>query len=195
MTCRLEVSRDSYGSFLLGWLAPGVLYARFEQTLSAQLGARFARRFCALVGEVRPVHYFADSSELISYDLLAIAAILDAVLSKKEQFKLIVARPWNGALGPRAKTFAAAVQCMEYVTSAAEFEARLQAASSEGFAELPRFTPSIHRSASAETYPLTAQTDVESSRCEPACAAGIQGAPDNVSKLGSPPKLTLARRR
>jgi hypothetical protein len=134
----LERLSDSHGAALLGWVAPGVLYAHFEQTISAEVGARFALRFGSLIEDAQSVQYFADSSELASYDLVAMVAILDTILSKKDQFKVIVARPWSGALGPRARAFAAGLQCVEYVTSAAEFDARLRAAAP--LADVRQFT-------------------------------------------------------
>lgn len=52
-----EDQRDSFGSFVLGWLKPGVLYTRFEQTISAELGAR------ALAGAFGCVEYVPSAPE------------------------------------------------------------------------------------------------------------------------------------
>jgi hypothetical protein len=119
---------DPHGSVLLGWVEPGVFYARFEQTISAELGVRFAARFTSLIGDSVCVRYFTDSSRVVSYDMQAMAAVVDAALTMKRHFQLIVARPWQGVVGERALRFAAAFQCMEYVTSEEAFDARLRAA-------------------------------------------------------------------
>jgi hypothetical protein len=122
----LERLRDPYGSAILGWLAPHVLYARFERRISADLGVRFARRFAALIGDKVGVHYFGDSNDVESYDLMALTAVMDAMLAKRAQFELIVARPWKGALGSGALALVDQFGCLEYVQSAAEFDARLR---------------------------------------------------------------------
>jgi hypothetical protein len=124
----LERLSDPAGSAVFGWLGPNVLYARFEATLSQALGARFAMRFTTLVGETVAVHYFSDASQVVSYDLAAFASIADAMLAKRHQFKLIVTRPWGGALGAKARAHQDSFGCLEYVLSGQEFDARLKAA-------------------------------------------------------------------
>jgi hypothetical protein len=136
MTHELEHIRDDQGSVVLGWVAPRVLYARFERTISANLGAQFSVRFAALMSESIGVRYLADSSAVASYDLLALAAVGDAVFSRRQQFKLIIARPWSGPLGAKARTLAGALGNLQYVSTAAEFNAHLAAAAPEALGHI-----------------------------------------------------------
>lgn len=124
----LELLADASGCIVLGWLGAGTFYARFEGTISAGLAESFAARFESLIGDSVGVHYFADSLGLAAYDLRAMGLIVDAVLAKRRQFKLITARPWQAELGPQAHAFATAFGVVEYVTVAEDFEARLSAA-------------------------------------------------------------------
>jgi hypothetical protein len=124
----LERLSDPAGSVVFGWLDANVLYARFERTISEKVGTHFAQRFTSLVGETVAVHYFCDAGEVVSFELGAFDGIVDAMLSKRAQFKLIVVRPWAGALEARAQTLPESIGCFEYVRSGPEFDARLRAA-------------------------------------------------------------------
>ncbi len=110
---------------LIGWVAPSVLYARFESTVSEALAARFADRFTSLMGDALEVVYFVDSSSVTSYELRAAAVVMDVTLAKRSQIDAMVARPWAGAMGPKAQGYADAFGSVEYVTTAAELDARL----------------------------------------------------------------------
>jgi hypothetical protein len=136
MSFELECFGDSGGSLHLGWIEQGVFYARFVGRIDPGLATRFAERFTALIGDSVGVRYFADSSELSSYDCSAAAAPLAAVLAKRDQFKLVVARTWQGPVGPRGQAFAAALGCIEFVTTAEAFEARLRAAAPRAAAKI-----------------------------------------------------------
>lgn len=124
----LERVSDERGSVVLGWAHVGVFYARFEGSISVLVAERFARRFTALVGDDAQVQYFGDSSGIISYEPQAMAAVSAAMLSKRQCLQSIVVRPWQGVMGVAAKGFAEAFGCLEYVTSALEFERLLSAA-------------------------------------------------------------------
>jgi hypothetical protein len=127
----LERLSDSYGAAFVGWLLPDVLYARFERTISADVGVRFARRFSSLVGDATGVRYFGDSSAVVAYDVMALQVVMDALLSKREQLEQIVVRPWAAALNARSVALPGRFLNMEYVTTAAELDARLAAAGVE----------------------------------------------------------------
>jgi hypothetical protein len=127
----LERVSDRQGAAIVGWLAPRVLYARFGQTISAGVGERFARRFAALVGETSNVRYFADSGEVVTYDLMALRAIVDAMLANRWLLAEVVVRPWAGELNASMLALPGRMGCMEYVTSGVEFDARLAAAGIE----------------------------------------------------------------
>jgi hypothetical protein len=123
----LERVSDEHGSVVLGWAHAGVFYARFEGSVSVAIAQRFARRFAALIGDTIRVRYFGDSSAVTSYDPEAMAPIASAMMSKRHRFVSIIVRPWNGVLGAPARAFADAFGCLEYVTSAIEFERRFRA--------------------------------------------------------------------
>ncbi|HTV25379.1 MAG TPA: hypothetical protein VMG12_42080 [Polyangiaceae bacterium] len=124
----LERVSDEQGSIVLGWAHAGVFYARFERSISCGVAERFARRFSALVAGSVGVRYFGDSSAVTSYEPQAMLAITAAMAVKPQRFEAIVVRPWQGALGAPAGAFAEAVGCLEFVTTAGEFERRLRAA-------------------------------------------------------------------
>lgn len=124
----LERISDRYGAAIIGWLLPRVLYARFERTISADVGVRLARRFSSLIGDTAELRYFADSSGVAAYDVMALRVVMDAMLSKREQLTQIVVRPWAAALGARAAALPGQFEAMSYVASASEFDAQLAAA-------------------------------------------------------------------
>jgi hypothetical protein len=128
----LERVSDEHGSVVLGWPHAGVFYAKFEGSISAAVGQRFARRFAALIGDNIRVRYFSDSSGVTSYEPPALAALASVMLSKRQRFDSIIALPWRGVMGAQAKAFADAFGCLEYVTSALEFERRFRAALPSG---------------------------------------------------------------
>jgi hypothetical protein len=128
----LERVSDEHGSVILGWAHSGVFYAKFERSISAGVGQRFARRFAALIGDNIRVRYFSDSSAVTSYEPPALAALSSVLLSKRQRFDSIIALPWGGVMGAAAKAFAEAFGCLEYVTSALEFERRFRAALPSG---------------------------------------------------------------
>jgi hypothetical protein len=128
----LERVSDEHGSVVLGWAHAGVFYAKFERSITAGVAQRFARRFAALIGDSIRVRYFGDSSGVTSYEPQAMTAISSVMLSKRQRFDSIVVRPWKGVMGAPANSFADAFGCLEYVTSALEFERRFCAAVPSG---------------------------------------------------------------
>jgi hypothetical protein len=121
----LERLSESEGTVLIGWVAAGVLYARFENTVGEALAARFADRFTSLIGDSVKVVYFVDSSPVTSYELRAAALVMEVTLARRQQIVAMVARPWAGAMGSKAQDYADSFGSVEYVTTAAEFDARL----------------------------------------------------------------------
>jgi hypothetical protein len=119
---------DPYGSVSVGWLGHRVLYARFEGTISVELGVSFAQLFAWLVGASTGVHYFSDSSRTSGCDELARRVVCDALLAKKAVIERIVARPWALPLHHDARTFADSMGCLDFVFSADELDARVRAA-------------------------------------------------------------------
>jgi len=138
----LERVSDEHGSVVLGWAHAGVFYARFERSISLGIAQRFARRFVALIGDNIRVRYFGDSSAVISYDPQAMGAVATAMLSKRQRFDSIIVRPWRGVMGAQANAFADAFGCLEYVTSAVEFEQRFRSVAPDAGILPPRDEPS-----------------------------------------------------
>ncbi len=119
---------NGHGSVVLGWVDHCVMYARFEGSVCADLAAQFTAAFMIRITNLEAVRYFADSSALASYDMVAMAAVLDSMLAKRRQFKLVTVLPWQGSLSGQAERFAAAFGCFEFAQTAASFNARLEAA-------------------------------------------------------------------
>jgi hypothetical protein len=157
----LERLSDPNGCAILGWVAPRVLYARFERSISADVGVRFASRFSSLMGDVSGVQYFGDSSGVTAYDLAALKVVMGALLAKREQLDLIVVRPWNGVLNSNARSLPDEFGYLEYVSTSSEFEARLRAAAPT--ADLRQFTTLVDTVVSpiADTVVTTVASPVE----------------------------------
>lgn len=120
---------DQHGSVSVAWVGDGVLYARFENKISADVGERYAARLVVMIHQTESVKYFCDSRKLVNYDILARSAIVRAVLANRRKFASMVVLSWAGGVGPVSRTFASAIgDSVEYVTEADEFEARLLAA-------------------------------------------------------------------
>jgi hypothetical protein len=128
MSLELERFGDSQGSLHLGWIDRGVFYVKLSGAIGREIADRFVERFTALIGDNVAIRYFADWSELSSYDYPAMGAVLGAVLAKRGQYQLVVARTWGGTVGAKARAYGEALGCLEYVHTAREFELRLRAA-------------------------------------------------------------------
>jgi hypothetical protein len=125
----LELLRDDDGSVVLGWVGNGVLYARFEGSLSAAVGAAFAARLEAHAADVPAFEYFSDGSALASFDLRARSAFFRVVLTHRPKFMAIVMLTWAGGISSTARAFAEAVgDHVDILTGAPEFHVRLRAA-------------------------------------------------------------------
>jgi hypothetical protein len=143
---RMQHISDQYGSISVAWVGEGVLYARFANKISADVGERYAAQLTAMVGGLQEVRYFADSRNLANYDILARSAIVRAVLANRKRFASIIVLTWAGGVGPISRTFASAIgDSIEYVTEAAEFEARLLQAAPDAKRELDALTASAPR--------------------------------------------------
>jgi hypothetical protein len=121
-----ESMRDDEGSAVLGWAGDSVLYARVEGGFSADLGARFAAKVSTLILGLSGVHYFADSSRLTRYDLLARSAFVRIALANRRRFDSFTFLIWPAAVSPAARAFAAAIgDNVELCQDISEFEHRL----------------------------------------------------------------------
>jgi hypothetical protein len=85
----------------------------------------------------------------------------------RRHFQLIVARPWQGTVGANAMKFAAAFQCMEYVTSEDEFNARLCAVAPTSSHQILRGVTALEAPESRQPEDFTVQFNDEGSQTEP----------------------------
>jgi hypothetical protein len=143
MSFELERFGGSQGSLELGWIEPGIFYVKLSGAIHRELADRFVERFTALIGDSVAIRYFADWSELSTYDYPGMGAVLGAVLAKRAQFQLVIARTWGGAVDAKARAYGDALGCLEYVLTAQDFELRLRAAA-------PRAAQAICRLAVAQ---------------------------------------------
>lgn len=121
-----ERMRDGEGSAMLGWAGDSVIYARVEGGLSAELGARFAAHVEKLVVGASGVHYFADSSRLTRYDLLARSAFVRVALANRRRFESFTFLIWPDEVSPAARAFGSALgHNVELCQELADFEGRL----------------------------------------------------------------------
>jgi hypothetical protein len=93
----MNLVRDAEGAINFGLVGDSVYFSRFTGKLSARLGAAHLNDLQqALDGGVN-VSYFADASELTSFDLLARSAFVRVLLSYRKRFNEVVVLNWAGA--------------------------------------------------------------------------------------------------
>lgn len=122
----LRVLTDGEGSVTLGWAADRVLYARLTGVLSAELGAAYVAELQRLLGDARGVHYFADLSELRTYDVQVRIDFTKFTLARRPQFASFVFLAWGGGVQPAAERFAKTVgPGVRFLTDSMEFHSAL----------------------------------------------------------------------
>jgi hypothetical protein len=97
---------DDHGTASLDWVAEGVLFARTEGSLSAGLGAAFARTLQTQLQGAASVHYYGDSSRLDRYDLLARSAFMRVVLADRRKIQSFTLLTWAEGVSGVAQAFA-----------------------------------------------------------------------------------------
>ena len=118
-----EILSDEEGSVTLGWVAEGVFHTRFTGGISAAIGMAYAARLRDLIAGVSSLIYFADSSMLSHYELLARSALARLLLENRRKFSALVML--TGSVGDThaGAAFAAAVgDPITQLTDAREFE-------------------------------------------------------------------------
>lgn len=129
----MELISDAEGAISFGWLEPKVFYSRFSGKLSTILGATHLQALEKAVDAGSSIHYFADSSELSSYDLLARSAYVRLLLSSRRRFAELVILTWSEGLSRGGQALAASVgEPLEILESRIEFERRLAASAPRG---------------------------------------------------------------
>jgi hypothetical protein len=122
-----KILADTDGTIVLGWVAKGVLWARFSGQLSAALAAHYStelgRRFAS---DIR-IKYFIDCRNLQSYELAARATTLSPLVANRERLTSIFVLNWNQELHPMGKAVVSAVgeDLMRLLAVPSEFEAEL----------------------------------------------------------------------
>lgn len=117
---------DDHGSVTLDWVADGVLFARSEGSLSAQLGGAFARALQTQLQNATLVHYFGDASRLDQYDLLARSAFMRVVLADRKKFQSFTLLTWAEGVSSVAQKFAELMgPSAAVLTDRADFDRRL----------------------------------------------------------------------
>ncbi len=122
----MNLVRDSEGSIIYGVVEPNVYYSRFMGKLSARLGATHLNDLQQVLEGGSAVSFFADSSELTSYDLLARSAFVRLLLSHRKRFAEVLILNWAGGATATAQALASTVgEPVEMLEDRHEFERRL----------------------------------------------------------------------
>jgi hypothetical protein len=125
----LETLGDHEGVVHVGWIARGVLYARLERGMSADLGARYATRVERFIAEATDVRYFVDAHALTYFDVLARSSFGRVLLAQRARFSSVTFLAWPIGVGPVGRLMASAVgDLVEILTDGREFDVRLHAA-------------------------------------------------------------------
>lgn len=101
---RLQRQTEGESSFVLGWLAPGVLWGSFHGHLSSGLADRYAEHFRQLLNAQSAVTYFADASGIASADLLGRNRVLRSLLDNAQRFAAIHILNWPGGVSSTGQT-------------------------------------------------------------------------------------------
>jgi hypothetical protein len=121
-----KVIQDAEGSVTLSWLTPGVLYARYERALSAELGKAVAATLYAQVSRVDACEAYLDTSKLTSYDLVARSAFIEVVRQHREKLTALVILPWKAGVSKASRDVLKALgEPTEIVADRNEFDLRL----------------------------------------------------------------------
>jgi hypothetical protein len=125
----LESISDEEGSVAIGWVAPGVLYARLTGGISAHIGQAYATRIQSFAESVEELALFVDFSSITHYDLLARSAFVRAVLHNRRKFPTLTLLTFSHETTLAERTFLSAIgEPAEVLREPAEFEVRLLAA-------------------------------------------------------------------
>jgi len=136
----MNLVRDSEGSIIYGLLEPHVYYSRFTGKLTARLGTGHLNDLQQAVDAGSGISYFADASELVSYDLLARSALVRLLLGHRKRFAEVLLLNASSAGAAHASPSASASSSVQALAATVgkpvamvddrnEFERRLSTAS------------------------------------------------------------------
>jgi hypothetical protein len=133
---------DDHGSASLDWVRDGVLFARTEGSLSARLGAAFARALQSQIQAAPMLHYFGDASRLDQYDLLARSAFMRVVLQDRQKIRTFTLLTWAEGVSSVARAFAELIgPSATILTDRTDFDRRLLRAAPEARTVLDAASP------------------------------------------------------
>lgn len=122
----LETLCRAEGQVILGWAAPGILFASFAGRLSDELGSAYAERLLQLLDGRRGVQYFLDASGLDSFELQGRTMAMRALVAGVESLASVLVLNWAGGESATAQKLLQTVAGVLRVTqSRAVFEAAL----------------------------------------------------------------------
>jgi hypothetical protein len=126
----MNLVRDAEGAITFGAVETNVYYSHFSGKLSVRLGAAHLKDLQQSLELGGAVSYFADSSELTSYDLLARSALVRLLLSQRRRFAEVVILSSGGRVSPTGQVLAATVgEPVRMLDDRNEFDRRLTTAS------------------------------------------------------------------
>jgi len=125
----MNLVRDAEGTISFGLVEANVYFSRFSGKLSARLGTAHLTDLQQALENGAGVSYFADASELSSFDLLARSAFVRLLLSNRKRFSEIVVLNWISGAANTGQTLAATVgEPVVMLEDRHEFEHRLLSA-------------------------------------------------------------------
>jgi hypothetical protein len=126
---RFETLADRDGCVVIGWLVPGVLWAKFAGHLNETVCVAYASRLSEILRPTSGVRFFVDSSELQSCDWAARNVTLCALLENAGHLSQVVTSEWADELNPTSReTMAMFGSSVLVVSDRIEFDAKLREA-------------------------------------------------------------------
>jgi hypothetical protein len=129
---RFETLADREGCVVIGWLVPGILWAKFAGHLNETVCVAYASRLSEILRPTSGVRFFLDSSQMQSCDWAARNVALCALLENAGHLAQVVTSEWADELNPTSRqTMAMFGSSVQVLPDMAEFDARLREAAPE----------------------------------------------------------------
>jgi hypothetical protein len=126
---RFETLADREGCVVIGWLVPGVLWAKLAGHLNEAVCVAYASRLSEILKPTSGVRFFVDSSELQSCDWAARNVALCALLENAGHLSQVVSSEWADELNPSSRQIMASFGSSVHVLpDRAEFDVKLHEA-------------------------------------------------------------------
>jgi hypothetical protein len=148
---RFETLADRDGCVVIGWLVPGVLWAKFAGHLNETVCVAYASRLSEILKPASGVRFFVDSSQLQSWDWAARNVALCALLENAGHLSQVVTSEWADELNPTSRqtmvTFGSSVHVLP---DKAEFDAKLREAAPQAHEILASSRLALEHSVASE---------------------------------------------